>query len=182
MFLHRTTSVFHTRLNIPFCFSISASISDFHTACKFLGSRSGMDNIRIILGYGAWSVGIWFPTFRDNAVVSFEESKYPRRMHLFLEISTLENETATLSRNVVNQITSDAVSQPISFYSSFKWARNTRWDGGIARYTRTHYAVRKQAQIGVCDSSDVIHLHPLLSCRSWGLYISLQVGQLIFCV
>jgi hypothetical protein len=51
-----------------------------------------MDKIRIILGYGASSVGIRFPTFRDNADVLFQESKYPRRMHLFLEISTLENE------------------------------------------------------------------------------------------
>ena len=56
-----------------------------------------------LLGYDAVLVDNLFPMFQHNVVVSFP-------MQYFLDISTLEDETTTLSRNVGNQLPSDTAS------------------------------------------------------------------------
>ena len=53
------------------------------------------------MGCGAASTGDWFPTFRDIVVVSFSGVEIPVKSGI--DVSTLEDATITLSRNLGRQ-------------------------------------------------------------------------------
>ena len=61
--------------------------------------RSIVDELAVRLGFDASLVDIWFLTFRDLVIV-------------FVGVLTVESEATTPSRNVGNQVPSDAASYP----------------------------------------------------------------------
>jgi len=75
----------------------------FSTACKFIGSRSGVDEVGILQAYDVSSLGIRFPTSRV---------KRSKRMNFCWRVSSRENKTSTLSENIVTQIPAYALSHP----------------------------------------------------------------------
>ena len=41
-----------------------------HWACEFVGCRSSGDELSVLLGYDAASVGVWFEIFQYSVLVS----------------------------------------------------------------------------------------------------------------
>jgi hypothetical protein len=72
---------------------------------EFSGSCSGVAEDYVFPGYVAASLCYRFPTFRDSEVTLSSKVKYP-----FLDILTLEDEAAALSRTVGNHLLSCRVS------------------------------------------------------------------------
>jgi hypothetical protein len=56
------------------------------------------NEVSVRLGYGAVSLAVWFPKFRDQIVASSSR----------VSLETRQDETTTLSRNVGNQTPNDA--------------------------------------------------------------------------
>ena len=78
--------------------------------CEFLGFRSGIVAVSVLLGCDvAASLGNWLPTFRDDLLVR------PSRAAMYKkdqDISTVGHETTTFSRNTGDLLLSDAASHP----------------------------------------------------------------------
>jgi hypothetical protein len=152
VYSHNTTSDFHTLLNIPKSiefFQYLSFIFDFSTACKFIGSRSGVDEVGILQAYDASSLGIWFSTSRV---------KRSKRMYFCWRISTRENETSTLSQNIVTQIPAYALSRPSRTGTSSCInckMRQRYFSSHILRSSGSSHTTDGLAE-WVCDSWDVI--------------------------
>jgi hypothetical protein len=67
-----------------------------------LGVHGGVDEVPVFVRYNPASLRTGLPMFRDYILFYLQESK------LFLDVSTLENETATLFLNVSNPVPNDA--------------------------------------------------------------------------
>jgi hypothetical protein len=72
-----------------------------------VGLCSGVPEVSTLQGYDASSMGDWFPTFWNNVVLS---SRFNVPEKLSLDISTLENETITMSGIDGNTLPRDAAS------------------------------------------------------------------------
>lgn len=80
------------------------------SSCEFLGFRSGIVAVSVLLGCDfATSLGNWLPAFRDDLLV------HPSRAAMYKknqDISTVGHETTTFSRNIGNLLLGDVASHP----------------------------------------------------------------------
>jgi hypothetical protein len=83
--------------------------------CESLGFRSGVDEIYFLLRCDTVSEGNWFPTFRDNVVVSSSRVEMSKKY-------CIGNETTTLCRNIGNKLSSNTASYPRRVVT---WKRRT---------------------------------------------------------
>jgi hypothetical protein len=71
-----------------------------------------VNEVFVVLECDASSLGIWIMTFRNKVAVSPARIEVLKTKMFFLDISVFEDETATLSQNVVKQKPSDEASHP----------------------------------------------------------------------